>query len=136
MAESFPCETASHGPRELQWDRHRSMAERWSPCQHRDGLDASMGPPSIDGGEPGLCSPVPAARLASMGPPSIDGGEPGLCSPVPAARLASMGPPSIDGGEIGSAPFAASSYSLQWDRHRSMAERSLCANMPTGTKPA
>src|SRR6266568_4682661 len=52
----------------------------------RPGEPASMGPPSLDGGEAGVEAGVErGAAVASMGPPSLDGGE---CSRRSSARNA------------------------------------------------
>ncbi len=98
---------------------------------------ASMGPPSLDGGETLTLRMIPSATLrlqwgprlstggsvlragapaaperASMGPPSLDGGEDVWTGVVVGASVAaSMGPPSLDGGEVEALLYGASTLS-------------------------
>jgi hypothetical protein len=86
-------------------------------------MGASMGPPSLDGGDDGRRADQGVAARASMGPPSLDGGDMLLPSAIYHRRCASMGPPSLDGGDaFKTASEGTPEYKLQWGRRLSTAE--------------
>ncbi len=95
----------------------------------RDGrsgghADASMGPPSLNGGNKFVPSFFSARIAASMGPPSLNGGNV-LCDPFFGGCInsASMGPPSLNGGNsIVVGRCKTPHRLLQWGRRLSTAE--------------
>jgi len=77
--------------------RRKLVAER---AVRSESTVASMGPPSLNGGNRQEPAQVGALAEASMGPPSLNGGNiPGEAVDHEIVR-ASMGPPSLNGGNL------------------------------------
>ncbi len=76
--------------------RKRAPVEAVAPDEHL----ASMGPPSLNGGNLRPEEPPAEGEPASMGPPSLNGGNLRPEEPPAEGEPASMGPPSLNGGNV------------------------------------
>jgi len=95
VAQDKLAQDASMGPPSLNGGNGEALEEA------TEELEASMGPPSLNGGNER--SRVRAHHIpgASMGPPSLNGGNhQAVSSDVVHRELASMGPPSLNGGNL------------------------------------
>ena len=83
----------------LQWGRRLSTAEIGQALNLRFGWEvASMGPPSLNGGNDVAAADRELRADASMGPPSLNGGNLDDDRRRDGGDDASMGPPSLNGG--------------------------------------
>jgi len=120
----YACVTLIASDIGLQWSRRRSTAEIFSSAAKHSPNSTCFNGAAVDrrrksGRGPGGPG---GAGDASMEPPSIDGGNPLRASVAAPSIRASMEPPSIDGGNSLASTGTGAPPSLQWSRRRSTAE--------------